>query len=42
MKPCQDLTFVLTPTGFGIVNNQNLSPASRDRVETLRKSVRQC
>lgn len=36
------LDLVLTPTGFGIVNNQNLSPASRDRVETLRKSVRQC
>ena len=36
------LDLVLTATGFGIVNNQNLSPASRDRVEALRKSVRQC
>lgn len=36
------LDLVLTSTGFGIVNNQNVSPASRDRVETLRKSVRQC
>lgn len=36
------LDLVLTPTGFGIVNNQNLSPASKDRVETLRRSVRQC
>nr|DAU09368.1 MAG TPA: hypothetical protein [Caudoviricetes sp.] len=35
------LDLVLTSTGFGIVNNQNLSPASRDRVETLRKSIRQ-
>lgn len=35
------LDLVLTATGFGIVNNQNLSPASKDRVETLRKSVRQ-
>lgn len=29
------LDLVLTPTGFGIVNNQNLSPASRERVESL-------
>lgn len=36
------LDLVLTATGFGIVNNQNLSPASRERVETLRKSIRQC
>lgn len=36
------LDLVLTATGFGIVNNQNLSPASKDRVDTLRKSVRQC
>ena len=36
------LDLVLTATGFGIVNNQNLAPASRDRVETLRKSVREC
>lgn len=35
------LDLVLTSTGFGIVNNQNMSPASRDRVETLRKSIRQ-
>lgn len=36
------LDLVLTETGFGVVNNQNTSPASRDRVEALRNSVRQC
>lgn len=35
------LDLVLTETGFGVVNNQNVSPASRDRVEALRKLVRQ-
>lgn len=38
--PQQDL--VLTDTGFGVVNNQNVSPASRERVEALRNMVRQC
>ena len=33
------LDLVLTPTGFGIVNNQNVSPASHDRVESLRTLV---
>lgn len=36
------LDLVLTSTGFGVVNNQNVSPASRDRVEALRKLVQQC
>lgn len=36
------LDLVLTATGFGVVNNQNVSPASRDRVEALRNLVRQC
>lgn len=36
------LDLVLTATGFGVVNNQNVSPASRDRVEALRILVRQC
>lgn len=35
------LDLVLTDTGFGVVNNQNVSPASRDRVDSLRKLVRQ-
>ena len=32
--PQMDL--VLTPTGFGIVSNQNTAPASRERVDALR------
>lgn len=28
------LDLVLTPTGFGVVSNQNLAPASADRVKT--------
>lgn len=35
------LDLVLTPTGFGVVSNQNVAPASRDRVEKLRESLRQ-
>ena len=34
------LDLVLTPTGFGVVSNQNLAPASADRVRALRESVR--
>lgn len=34
------LDLVLSDTGFGIINNQNTSPASRDRVEALRKLTR--
>lgn len=37
--PSMDL--ILTPTGFGVVSNQNVAPASRDRVEKLRESLRQ-
>lgn len=33
------LDLVLTPNGFGIVNNQNVVPASKERVENLRKSL---
>ena len=29
------LDLVLTPTGFGVVSNQNLAPASADRVKNL-------
>lgn len=36
--PQMDL--VLTPTGFGIVSNQNTAPASRERVEALRLQLR--
>lgn len=31
---------VLTPTGFGVVSNQNLAPASRDRVQALAEELR--
>lgn len=34
------LDLVLTPTGFGVVSNQNYAPASSDRVERLRSQVR--
>lgn len=33
------LDLVLTPTGFGVVSNQNVAPASADRVKALRKQV---
>lgn len=35
------LDLVLTPTGFGIVNNQNTAPASPSRVSALRDQLRQ-
>lgn len=34
------LDLVLTATGFGVVSNQNVAPASADRVEKLRTSLR--
>lgn len=34
------LDLVLTPTGFGVVNNQNVAPASVDRVNNLREQLR--
>ncbi len=34
------LDLVLTPTGFGVVSNQNLAPASAERVRQLRQEVR--
>ncbi len=34
------LDLVLTPTGFGIVSNQNTAPASRERVDALREQLR--
>lgn len=34
------LDLVLTPTGFGIVSNQNTAPASRERVAALREQLR--
>lgn len=34
------LDLVLTPTGFGVVSNQNVAPASADRVERLLARVR--
>ena len=36
------LDLVLTPTGFGVVSNQNLAPASRDRVDSLRRLIGNC
>lgn len=33
------LDLVLTPNGFGIVSNQNIAPASKERVERLAKST---
>ena len=33
------LDLVLTDTGFGIVSNTNVSPASKERVETLRRQI---
>lgn len=33
------LDVVLTPNGFGVVSNQNIAPASKDRVERLIDSV---
>ncbi len=34
------LDLVLTPTGFGVVSNQNVAPASRERVATLAERLR--
>lgn len=34
------LDLVLTPTGFGIVSNQNVAPASADRVKALETRMR--
>lgn len=39
-KAAPMLDLVATPTGFGVVNNQNVSPASTARVEALRNSLR--
>lgn len=35
------LDLVLTPNGFGIVSNQNIAPASRERIERLMASIEQ-
>lgn len=34
------LDLVLTPTGFGVVSNENVVPASPDRVKALRQQVK--
>ena len=34
------LDLVLTPTGFGVVSNENVAPASTERVKELRKQVK--
>ena len=33
------LDLILTPTGFGVVSNNTLAPASKDRVENLRNNA---
>ncbi len=39
-KAIPELDLVLTPTGFGVVNNQNQAPASQARVAALTESLR--
>lgn len=39
MRAVPSLDLVLTPNGFGIVSNQNVAPASRDRVARLIASL---
>ena len=39
MNAIPSLDLVLTPNGFGIVSNQNIAPASKERVERLRDSL---
>ncbi len=45
LKACRaalpHLDLVLTPTGFGVVSNQNVAPASRERVAALAEQLRQ-
>lgn len=36
----RQLDLVLTPTGFGIVSNENVSPASKQRVDSLESDLR--
>ena len=39
MTAIPSLDLVLTPNGFGIVSNQNIAPASKERVERLTASL---
>ena len=39
LRAVPSLDLVLTPNGFGIVSNQNVAPASRDRVARLMASL---
>lgn len=39
-KAIPELDLILTPTGFGVVNNQNQAPASQARVAALTESLR--
>lgn len=39
MDAAPSLDLVLTPNGFGIVSNQNIAPASKERVERLTASL---
>lgn len=42
LRAVPSLDLVLTPNGFGIVSNQNVAPASRERVERLMASLEAC
>ena len=39
MNAVPSLDLVLTPNGFGIVSNQNVTPASKERIDRLRASL---
>lgn len=39
LRAIPSLDIVLTPNGFGVVSNQNVAPASKDRVERLIASL---
>ena len=41
MHAIPSLDVVLTPNGFGVVSNQNVAPASKDRVQRLMNSMEQ-
>lgn len=38
-KSLSSLDVILTPNGFGVVSNNTIAPASKDRVEALKKSL---
>lgn len=40
LNSLRQLDLVLTPTGFGVVSNNNLAPASKQRVDSLEAALR--